>query len=211
MNKEVVVSKSKFLFEGLKNKDFTIICRDCVGGVLYHQLNSKFLSPTINLFFTLSDFNYFCLYLKDYIDAELMELKSDKYDYPVGILKPNSSKKIDKILKVHFMHYKSFDEAYQKWEERKKRINWDNIYVISSCCYGPEIENLSTEIINDWNKIKYPKVVLVDENHGFDDEFIVKKPKECQEHAWLLYSPDKDNPLKRTFNDFDFIKFLNKK
>ena len=42
-----------------ENKNFTIIARDCVGGILYHQLGERFLSPTINLFFTPEDFNYF--------------------------------------------------------------------------------------------------------------------------------------------------------
>lgn len=47
-----------------KNADFTLIARDCVCGVLYHQLGLKFRSPTINLFFTPEDFNWFCPHLK---------------------------------------------------------------------------------------------------------------------------------------------------
>ena len=191
----------------LKNQDITIIARDCVGGVLYHQLGSKFLSPTINLFFTLNDFNYFCLYLKDYINAELIESKDDNIEYPVGLLKPVKGAKTNKAIKVHFMHYETFELAYQKWEERKQRINWNNIYVVSSCCYEHEIENLSAKIIEDWNKIKYPKVILVDKQYCFNDEFVIKKPEACQEYAWLLYTPN--NTEIRTFNDFDFIKFLN--
>ena len=35
-----------------KNDDFTLIARDCIGGILYHQLGLKFLTPTINLFLT---------------------------------------------------------------------------------------------------------------------------------------------------------------
>ena len=212
MCKRIINNLSAFSFrKRIKNKDFTIIARDCVGGLLYHQLKSKFLSPTINLFFTLNDFNYFCLYLEDYINGELNESKEDNIDYPVGLLKPKEGSATDKAIKVHFMHYESFEIAKQKWEERKQRINWDNIYVVSSCCYQHEIENLNAQIINDWNKIKYPKVVLVDKKYGFDDEFIIDKPEKCQEYAWLLYAPDKVKTWKRTFNGFDFIKFLNKK
>ena len=209
MPNKIINSESSFRSK-LKNKDFTIIARDCVGGALYHQLKERFLSPTINLFFTLNDFNYFCLYLEDYISGELSESKEENIDYPVGLLKPRKGT-TDKAIKVHFMHYETFEMAYQKWEERKQRINWNNIYVISSCCYQHEIENLNDQIINDWNKIKYPKVILVDKQYGFDDEFIINKPEECQEYAWLLYEPDKEKTWKRTFNDFDFIKFLNKK
>ena len=40
----------------LKNKDFTIISHNCVGGVIYHDLGLKFNTPTINLFFMAKDF-----------------------------------------------------------------------------------------------------------------------------------------------------------
>ena len=210
MPNKIINSESSFRSK-LKNKDFTIIARDCIGGVLYHQLNAQFLSPTINLFFTLNAFNYFCLYLEDYLNADLEESKEEKVDYPVGLLKPKKDSKVDKILKVHFMHYESFDNAFQKWEERKKRINFNNIYVISSCAYPHEIENLNPQIIDDWNKIKYPKVILVDKNYGFENEIIIKKPEDCQEYAWLLYAPDQVQTWKRTFNDFDVVKFLNQK
>ena len=33
----------------LKNEDFSILCPNCVGGILYERLNKPFLSPTINL------------------------------------------------------------------------------------------------------------------------------------------------------------------
>ena len=190
-----------------KNKDFTLIARDCIGGVLYHQLGLKFLSPTINLFFTPEDFNYFCLYLKDYIDCDLKESIEADIDYPVGVLAPEDKKPI----KVHFMHYESYSEAEAKWNERKKRINWDNIYVCSSFAYYKEIATFTPELVSMWNKIAYKKVLLVDKKYGFDDEFVIQQPKECLEYAWLLFSPDKNNEWRRTFNDFNFIKFLNEK
>lgn len=35
----------------LKNENFTIISNNCIAGVLYKDLNKKFNSPTINLYF----------------------------------------------------------------------------------------------------------------------------------------------------------------
>lgn len=189
-----------------KNKDVTIIARDCVGGILYHQLGLKFLSPTINLFFIPEDFNYFCLHLKDYIDTEMVELKDDEHDYPIGVLSPTNHKPI----KVHFLHYETYEEALNKWNERKQRINWNNIHVISTFCYYVETETLSEQLINDWNKIPYKKVVLTDKQYGFDNEFVIDRPKECKEFAWLLYTPGKTIIWKRTFNKYNFVKFLNK-
>ena len=197
----------KIFKKRLKNKDFTLITRDCIGGVLYHQLNLRFLSPTINLFFTPEDFNLFCLHLKDYIDAELEESKEKDILYPVGLLSPKNHSPI----KVRFMHYDTFEIAKKKWEERKTRINWDNIYVISSFCYSTELPSLSEKLIKDWNQIKYPKVLLTDKKYGFDDEYVIAKPEKCEEFAWLLYTPSQKITWKRTFNEFDFVKFLNKR
>lgn len=191
-----------------KNKDFTLISRDCVGGVLYHQLGLKFLSPTINLFLTPTDFNYFCLYLEDYLDGRLEKYKGDEVDYPVGLLYPKKGSKCDRPVKIGFMHYETFEIATNKWNERKERINRDNIYVLNTMCYPLEIAELSSELINQWNQIKFKKVILVDKKYGFDDEFVINKPEECEDYAWLLYA--RDDSWKRTFNEFDFIKFLNK-
>lgn len=206
---KINLSKEQFASQN-KNNDFTLIARDCVGGILYHQLGLRFLSPTINLFFTPEDFNYFCLYLKEYIDATLVELTESGVSYPVGLLLPNKKYNL-KPIRVDFMHYDSFKIAKEKWEARKKRINWDNIYVFSSFCYPREIATLTPELISNWNKIKYKKVMLTDKNYGFDDECIISKPEECKEYAWLLYQPDGLDNYRRTFNDFDFIKFLNAK
>ena len=194
-----------------KNKDFTLIARDCVGGVLYHQFKLKFQSPTINLFFEPEDFNVFCLNLKEYLEGKIIEMTDTGLDYPVGVILPKKNAQVHKPVKVHFMHYSSFKEALKAWNRRKRRINWDNIYVLSTMCYPKETATINSGLISDWNKISYPKVMLVNQKYGFDDEFVINKPKECDEYAWLLYSPDKSNPEKRVFNEFDFIYFLNNK
>ena len=106
------------------------------------------------------------------------------------------------------MHYDSFEVAKKKWNERKKRINYDNLYVISSICYEPEIKTISKELIDNWNKIKYKKVVLANTKYGFDNEYVINKPKDIDEFAWLLSPKDKSNPDIKVFNEFDFNEFL---
>ena len=188
-----------------KNEDFTLIARDCVGGVVYHQLGLRFLSPTINLFLTPADFNLFCLSLREYLSVEVTEDLEAEEPYPVGILAGEGLTPI----RVHFMHYEDFASAKAKWEERKARVNYDNLFVISSFCYAPEVATLSPKLIEEWNHIPYRKAVLVDKPYGFDDEFVIAKPEECEEFAWLLFAPNPEEPWRRTFNDFDFIRFLN--
>ena len=48
----------------LINNDVTILCSDCIGGVIYNDFNMRFNSPTINLYIKPSDFVKFCEKLK---------------------------------------------------------------------------------------------------------------------------------------------------
>lgn len=58
--------------------------------------------------------------MSDYLQYELVEIQTD-YSYPVGLLKD---------IKIYFQHYANFQEAKAKWEERIKRIHWDNLYIM---------------------------------------------------------------------------------
>lgn len=40
----------------LANRNFTILCNNCVGGVILHELGERFNSPTVNLFFGAEDY-----------------------------------------------------------------------------------------------------------------------------------------------------------
>ncbi len=193
------------------NKNFTIISRDCVGGIIYNQLKLKFLTPTINLFFTPDDFNQFCLHLHDYLKGNLVEMIDANTNYPVGLLYPSTDGCYCRPIRINFMHYKTFKDAATKWEERKSRINWDNLFVVSTFCYPIETSTLTNELVNDWNSIEYKKVILVDKKYGFENEQIIDKPIQCKEYAWLLYSPGKVITWRKILNNFDFIKFLNSK
>lgn len=111
----------------LKNSHLTIFSSNCWGGVCYHRLGFEFLSPTINMFEDLDDFNKLMLNLDTYMSypVEFVELRYTdalKREYPVG--------RLNDIL-LYFNHYESFDQAVSCWERRKKRINKNNILVVS--------------------------------------------------------------------------------
>lgn len=112
----------------LKEEGITILSRNCWAGVCYHYLCLEFQSPTINLFFSPSEFNKFVSNLDYYLSLPIefvrMEYeKALKIEYPIG--------KCGDIL-VHFSHYDNFEEAVSAWERRKKRLNKNNIVVVSS-------------------------------------------------------------------------------
>lgn len=102
----------------------TIISCNCIGGILYHELDLQFLSPTINLYMNCEDFIKFCERLEYYLSLEIAPYEGEiERGYPLGMLGD---------LLLYFVHYKSLEEAKSKWNSRKSRINWDNIYIIAT-------------------------------------------------------------------------------
>lgn len=110
----------------LVNKDFTILAQNCIGTFIYHDLGLQFLSPTINLYFSGDDFVKFLGNLDFYLDAELTFVLDSQHSFPIGRLHD---------ISVYFMHYQSNEEALKKWNQRKKHINRNNLFVIMTDKY----------------------------------------------------------------------------
>ena len=105
----------------LINQDFTLICNNCNGGFLYHDLSLRFRSPFINLWLTSKDFIKYLQNVQYYQEQELVFVKENAIDYPVAMLGD---------IKIYFMHYHSEEEARTKWKERTLRMNLDNCYIL---------------------------------------------------------------------------------
>lgn len=132
----------KILRARLHNHNFTIITDTCIGGVIYHELGLPFLSPTINLWMENIDFYKFVNNLKHYMSVDLRFVPSTDCT-PMAYC--------DDIL-IHFNHYKTEEEASAKWYERRNRINYDNLFIITSdrSYLG---QNVSAEDINSLKNI----------------------------------------------------------
>ena len=88
--------KNKRDSKKIKNKNFTIISQTCIGGLMYHDTMSKFLSPTINVSIEPKYFIKLLENMKYYMSIDkIEEVKTDK-NYPVG--------KLDDII-INFVHY----------------------------------------------------------------------------------------------------------
>lgn len=135
----------------LKNKDITILCNNCLGGVVYHCLGLQFLSPTVNLMVdSTADFIKMVKNFDYYLRQPIVEIVDDSIPYPSGMCGD---------IKLHFNHYHSFDDAVAKWESRKKRINWDNVYLISND-YISDTEFVSREDILEFGKLKCKNLIM---------------------------------------------------
>ena len=122
----------------LKNNNFTIISNTCIGGVIYHDMNMKFLTPTINLYIKPTDFVKFLENMEYYLNLKIEPILTT-LNYPVGKLGD---------ITIFFKHYKTIEEAIDKWNERKNRINYDNMFIMMTdrwCCpyeYLKRFDNL---------------------------------------------------------------------
>lgn len=128
----------------LKNKDFTIISDNCWGGRVYQELGLPYLTPFIGLFVFSSDYIKLLQNLEYYMTRELSFTKDSKYGkftYPVGI--------IDDI-EIHFLHYLNENEALEKWNRRRERINWNNIFIKMN-----DSDLCTPDLINDFNSLNF--------------------------------------------------------
>ena len=149
----------------LLQTDFTIISNNCWGGVISQYLGVRYNSPTVGLVIFPEDYLNFCADLKRYLDIELIfiELKDSKMadrfqsqlhscaDFPVGVLGD---------IEIYFMHYKSEQEAYEKWNRRKERINWDKMLFKLS-----ERDGTTEDQLMAFAKLPYNKIIFTQEKY----------------------------------------------
>lgn len=113
----------------IKNKDISIISNNCFGGIFCRNNNLKYLSPTCGMFFIGREYIKFIYNMKYYLEQELCFINILDSNYSDYLKKIQYKGLIGKLgdLEICFLHYKNEDEAREKWNRRKKRINFDKI------------------------------------------------------------------------------------
>ena len=185
----------------IKDKDFTIICNNCYAGHIYEALNIQYRTPTIGLYFFAEDYIDFLISLKENINSDITFISKSRHkacrkeheilNYPIGL--------INEKIEVHFLHYKTKEEALNKWNRRKERINWNKLLVIMND------QNDFKEIhLEKYDKITYPKV------------FLSAKPYNKDYAITINYYKDKDfvgdmyNQYLNVIKDFNLIIWIKK-
>jgi uncharacterized protein (DUF1919 family) len=119
-----------YLQKSLVNRNFTIISNNCWGGSVYEDLDLEYLTPFVGLFIYAPCYIKLLSDLKYYLSLDLKFRNESIYpeagkillenNYPLGVLGD---------IEIHFLHYTTGDEAYIKWNRRKARISFENIFV----------------------------------------------------------------------------------
>lgn len=128
-----------------KKNRFTLLCANCMGGYMYHQLGVKFQSPTINLMMLQPDFYTLISNLEKYLKEDFVDI-SEKSGIPRG--------KLGGEITVHFTHYRDFQEAVQKWNERASRVDLEELYIITS-----DRDGVTSEQINNLQNVHCKKLL----------------------------------------------------
>lgn len=192
----VYTRKNQKLEEGfrlrLKNDDFTIICPNCIGGIIYHRLGKQFLSPTINMWMSHKDFVKFVSNIKYYVSLDVDFIESNEKT-PVAMLGD---------IKLHFNHSKTEEAAFNDWNRRKDRINYENMYIIAY-----DVAELDAEDISVIQSVDCKGVAILTNKKDRDNEIFLKSRKNNQDDSLFL---GKDIFGIRTFEkQWAFVSFLN--
>lgn len=180
----------------LKNLTPTIISSNCNGEMIYYDMGLPFYSPFINLSFDMNDYMKLLKNLKYYMSLSIKPSEDNSYDYPTGMLGD---------IKIHFNHYDSFETAVQKWEQRKKRIDWENLFILAI-----DGDNCTYESMEEFNKLPFKNKVMFTgkEYPEFPSTYYIKGFEE-QGYVGVLIYFRKQFRIRRYLDDFDYISFLN--
>jgi len=136
----------------INNTDFSIICNNCWGGYIYRFFGLPYNSPTIGLYIYPKDFIKFLGELEEYLKKEIIFIKPEDSRYYSELKrKEQLNVPIGKLgdIEIIFLHYKSEDEAREKWTRRTERVNYNNIIVKFSQMNGCTFDEMqSFELLN---------------------------------------------------------------
>ena len=191
----------------LKNTCPTIISRNCVGGIIYHDLGLKFTSPTVNLSMDNIDFIIFLENLELLTirqeEGQLIDISDENSEYPVGELRNGDVK-----VRINFVHYKTFADAKTKWQERVSRMDFNNLFIIWECASdnGPD-----EELLNRFKSLDFKKILITGDGFANKDTNIFKTDLYDQKYYYgkVLAYQDGLKFYKRYLDDFDYVGFLN--
>jgi len=201
--------KIKYYQLMLKDKKWSIISNDCCGGCMYHDMGLRFLSPTINLFLKPEDFIKYIKNIKEYNKQEIYELNDNDKNYPIGICGGGPEKLED--IQIHFMHYSSFEEAKNKWDQRKSRINYNKCFYLFHL--NEDNVDIAQKFLNLDNKKNRLLIMYKNQKSSFDISGFQKKNVHIMKSldAFIPGEILKKNRFQiRYLEEINYIKLLNR-
>ena len=181
--------------ERLVNRDFSLIASNCCGGILCHDLGLQFNSPTVNLYFSAPDFVKFCEDLEQNLKKQPVFVETAAEGYPICA--------IDDI-KIHAMHYASYEDFLSCWQRRAKRVREDNILIMMT-----DRDGFTDALFPRIEKLPYPKVVFSHVKHDEYPFVCYMKEFSGEDQVGDIYKYADIFGNRYYEKDFDIIGWLN--
>lgn len=187
----------KTIVRKLENNDFSIIASNCNGAFILHDLGIRFNSPFVNLWMKPDDFIRFLSNINHYLSCEMMFVEEPDISYPIGLLDD---------VRIYFQHYLTKETAKEKWNERVKRINFNNLFIMFTDRDGCSYQNLCEfEALPYKNKVvfthvPYPEFKSAYYLKGWENETSVGM---CFEYKSFF-------SIRKYYDDFNYIEWFNK-
>ena len=195
-------SFSCYRIRSLQNKNFSIISNNCWGGQVYRSYGLPYTSPTIGLFIMPKDYIKFISDLTYYLEKDLKFIYRNQSKYriyleehvdhncPIGILED---------IEIIFLHYTSENDAYNSWNRRKKRVNFENVlfkFNDQNLCTREDIE--AFDLLNLKHKVCFTV-------QSFPKLHSCVQIKSVQDKDFVPYYYE---PIGKT-SDFNVTEFIN--
>ena len=132
------------------------------------------------------------------MDNPLTFIKEDGIEYPIG--------QIDSI-NIYFQHYKSEQEALEKWNIRKLRMNYENYFVLftdrDGCTHEDLVafDNLPIKNKTVFTNKVYPDIKSSFYIRGFDNQETVGQCFEYMPHKLGI----------KYYDQYDYVSWFNQK
>ena len=181
----------------LKNKEVTLISNNCNGGVLLHELGMRFNSPFVNINIPAGDYIKYLSHFAYYNSLTPSFDDSSDKKYPIG--------KLDDVT-IEFIHYTSNEEAVAKWEERKKRMSEENLFIIFT-----EQVDCNAELVEAFDRLPFKnKVVFTYKQYEhLKSAVYLKEFKDNPLGVYMFLGFKNHFSLKRRYDVFDFVSWFN--
>lgn len=163
----------------------TIISNNCSGAYEMRILGiNPYTSPTVFLQILPTEYGKFCSNFKQYMQYELVEYVdfSEEHKYAMQKLLgfiPTFPCALLGDIAILFQHEKSFSVAKEKWDRRKKRIDYDNVYFMFC------VEFITfKDCARDFANLHLPNSVLF--TRGFDVDTDIPHYRYDEDAEYLL-------------------------
>jgi len=184
----------------LKNQTFSLISNDCWAGEVYHYFNLAYNTPFIGLYIMAPCYIRLLQNFKYYMELPLEFVEKSRYKsvneskvhhgyFPTAVIHD---------VEIQFLHYKSEAEAIKKWERRKDRINWDNLFFK----FDGNKDEATDQLIHEFDNLDFQNKIC----------FVAKQMPSVNS---ALFCPNWDSNGVKLFylakRQFPLVRWLNRK